>query len=69
MDCYGTCLDCERHSVPLHEHSFAKLGDSYLFYLWLDDLLNGGTRCKEFPRLFALTRDYEAMVRECWDDM
>ena len=52
----------------VHEHFFAKVGNNILFCGWLEDWLNRGTLCQEFPQLFALERDHEATIRECWDN-
>ena len=54
--------------VPIIQKFFsARLGDGALFHFWLDEWLDKGCLRGKFPRLFAITRHLQGIVKECWD--
>ena len=54
--------------VPIIQKFFAaRLGDSALFWFWLDEWSDKGCLRGKFPRLFAVTRHPQGTVKECWD--
>ena len=57
-----------RPIFPLVQPRFlARLGDGSSFSFWRDNWVEVGPLKEAFPRLFAMARDKEATVKECWD--